>query len=285
MAGKPFDASLKDMIEEHARAWAELVMPGPILDAAVIDADASTVTAAADKVIRVRTMEGDCLLDLEAQSGHDAAKPGRMLLYSVVLEQRHHLPVRSVIVLLRREANSTSLTGVVELRHAPADPPYLTFHYTVVRLWQQPLAPLLAGPVGLLPLAPLTDEAAADLPGVVDQIIRRFRAETTRAEAAKMETATLILMGMRYEKTVVEQLFQGVTDMEESSGYQLIEERGMAKGEQRALIRTLLDLGRRKFGEPDANQLSAIQGIEDLARLDELIRRRDAVATWEELLA
>ena len=53
MAGKPFDASLKDIIEEYARAWAEQFTPGPILDVAVIDADVSTVTAAADKVIRV----------------------------------------------------------------------------------------------------------------------------------------------------------------------------------------------------------------------------------------
>ena len=61
------------------------------------------------------------------------------------------------------------MTGIVELRHTPPELPYHTFRYEVVRLWQQPLAPLLGGPVGLLPLAPLTDEAEADLPGVVDQ--------------------------------------------------------------------------------------------------------------------
>ena len=239
MAGKPFDASLKDIIEEYARAWAEQFTPGPILAVAVIDADVSTVTAAADKVIRLQTTAGECLLDLEAQSSFDADKPGRMLLYSVILNQRHRLPVRSVMVLLRREANATALTGVVELRYAPTEPPYLTFHYTVIRLWQQPLAPLLNGPIGLLPLAPLTDEAEADIQGVVDHVIRRLRVETPREEAAKMETATFILMGMRYDKAILARLYQGVRDMEESSGYQLI----MERGEQKALIRTLLDLG------------------------------------------
>ena len=281
MAGKPFDASLKDLIEEYARAWAEQFTPGPVLDVAVIDADVSTVTAAADKVIRVRSADGDCLLDLEAQSSFDADKPGRMLLYSVILNQRHRLPVRSVMVLLRKEANATALTGVVELRHAPTEPPYLTFHYTVVRLWQQPLAPLLTGPVGLLPLAPLTDEAEADIQGVVEYVIRRLRAETPRAEAAKMEAATFILMGMRYEKDFVARLFQGVPDMEESSTYQLI----MERGELRALLRTLLDQGRRKFGEPDDDQLSTIQGIKDIDRLNELLRRRDTATTWDELLS
>ena len=285
MAGKPFDASLKDMIEEYARAWAERFVPGPVLDVAVIDADASTVTAASDKVIRVGTADGECLLDLEAQSSYDAAKPERMLLYSVILNQRHHLPVRSVVVLLRPEANAGTMTGVVELRHAPAEPPYLVFRYTVVRLWQQPLAPLLVGPVGLLPLAPLTDEAAADLPGVVDHVIRRLRAETPRAEAAKMEATTFILMGMRYEKDFVARLFQGVPDMEESSTYQLILSKGVTLGEVRGQHKLILDLGRLKFGEPSPAQSSALMGISNLDRLAEVGCGILTAATWDELLA
>ena len=207
-----------------------------------------------------------------------------MLLYSVILNQRHRLPVRSVMVLLRKDANATALTGVVELRHSPAEPPYLTFRYTVVRLWQQPLAPLLAGPVGLLPLAPLTDEAEADLPGVVDRVIRRLRAETPRAEAAKMEVATLILMGMRYEKAILSRLFEGVPDMEESSGYQLILERGVAKGEMNAHHDLILDQGRQKFGEPSPDHLSTFSNINDLDRLKKVGRRIITATTWEELL-
>lgn len=245
----------------------------------------STVTAASDKVIRVRSAGGDCLLDIEVQSSYDAGLPRRLLLYSDLLNYRHELPVRSVVVLLRKEANAGTMTGLVELRHAPGDEPYHTFRYTVVRLWREPLAPLLAGPVGLLPLAPLTDEAEADLPGVVDHVVRRLRAETTREEAAKMEVATFILMGMRYEKAVLEQLYRGVPDMEESSGYQLIMERGVAKGEQRALVRTILDLGRMKFGEPEADQQVAIQQIDDLDRLGEMSRRIITATTWNELLA
>ena len=186
------------------------------------------------------------------------ASPRRLLLYSDLLGYRHELPVRSVVVLLRREANAGTMTGVLELRHAPGDVPYHTFRYEVVRLWQEPLAPLLAGPVGFLPLAPLTDEAEADLPGVVDHVVRRLRAETDRAEAAKMEVATFVLMGMRYEKEFVAQLFKGVPDMEESSTYQLIVERG----ERKALIRAIVEQGRLEIwrarcgstGRPPTNQ-------------------------------
>ena len=69
--------------------------------------------------------------------------------------------------------------------------------------------------------------------------------------------------------------------MEESSGYQLI----MERGERKALISTILDLGQLKFGEPEADQVSTLQGIKDLGRLKELLRRRDVAATWEDLLA
>ena len=281
MGGMPFDASLKDLIEEYARAWAERFSPGPVLDAEVIDADVSTVTAASDKVIRVRSPDGDCLLDIEVQSSYDANLPRRLLLYSDLLNYRHGLPVRSVVVLLRKEANAGTMTGLVELRHAPGDEPYRTFRYTVVRLWQQPLAPLLAGPVGLLPLAPLTDEAEADLPGVIDHVVRRLRAETDRAEAAKMEVATFVLMGMRYDEDVLERLYRGVPEMEESSGYQLI----MKRGERKALIRTVLDLGRLKFGDLDADQLASLQRTKDLDRLGEMSRRIITATTWDELLA
>lgn len=281
----PFDASLKDLIEEYARAWDERFSPGPVLDATVIEADVSTVTAASDKVIRVTSADGDCLLDIEVQSSHDAGLPRRLLLYSDLLNYRHELPVRSVVVLLRREANAGTMTGLVELRHAPGEEPYHTFRYTVVRLWREPLAPLLAGPVGLLPLAPLTDEAEADLPGVVDQVIRRIRAETSREEAAKMEVRTFILMGMRYEEEVLERLYQGVPDMEESSGYQIIEKRGMAKGERQSLIRSLLRLGRKKFGEPDAATLASVEQLTDVDRLQALTDRLLDVTSWEALLA
>ena len=121
MAGMPFDASLKDMIEEYARAWAERFAPGPVLDAEVIDADVSTVTAASDKVIRVRSAGGDCLLDIEVQSSYDANLPRRLLLYSDLLNYRHELPVRSVVVLLRKEANAGTLTFRLRVRGTGAN--------------------------------------------------------------------------------------------------------------------------------------------------------------------
>ena len=82
---------------------------------------------------------------------------------------------------------------------------------------------------------------------------------------------------MRYEKDFVASLFQGVPDMEESSTYQLIMERGEK--------RTLLRLGRKKFGEPDSATLSRIESLTDADRLHALTERLLDVTSWEELLS
>ncbi len=77
MSSKPFDATLKDLIEGDSAAWAALAGGGAALRVTVIDADVSTVTAAADKVIRVEEASGSWLLDLEPESRYAADAPDR----------------------------------------------------------------------------------------------------------------------------------------------------------------------------------------------------------------
>src|SRR5205823_5585325 len=111
---QPFDATTKDLVETHPEDWLEYL---GLRRAAVevVDADVSTVTAAADKVLRV--LEPDpWLMHLELQASRDRELPDRKLLYSVLLEHRHGLPVESTVVLLRPEAEGPELTGFLERR-------------------------------------------------------------------------------------------------------------------------------------------------------------------------
>jgi predicted transposase YdaD len=162
---------------------------------------------------------------------------------------------------------------------------YETFRYHVVRLWLEPLAPLLSASIGLLPLAPLTDEAAANLEPVVRRVNERLKNEAPPDLGGKLMTATFVLMGLRYDAELTAQLYREVTQMEESSTYQLILSRGEAKGRVQEARETLLDVGRLKFGEPDATQHTTIQGITDHQRLRALTVRVSSVSAWQELLA
>src|SRR5436309_15338635 len=109
-----FDATLKDMFEESPAAWPALV-GRPARDVAVIDADVSTVTGAADKVLHIRD-EPPWIHHVEFQAGPDATVPRRTNVYNAVLEDRHGLPVGSSVVLPRRESNLAVMYGRYERR-------------------------------------------------------------------------------------------------------------------------------------------------------------------------
>ncbi len=277
MSSKPFDVTLKDLIELEPAVWVDLLGFKGVRSAGTIDADISTLTAAADKVIRIEDARSVWLLNLEPVSSHSGDVPERVHLYSTVLNHRHGLLVRSVVLLLRREANASNLTGVFELCFPDEDTPYEVFRYRVMRLWEMPLRTLLEADLVAIPLAPLTDEAAEDLPEVMRRIEQRMRDETNSERADILRTATFVLLGLRYPDDVVEQLYQGVKEMEDSSTYRLI----VSKGEKKILLRQ----GTKKFGPPDEDALAALNRIKDLQALEDLGERLLEVATWQELLS
>jgi predicted transposase YdaD len=281
MSSKQFDATLKDLVEQDAVSWAVLAGCHGVRRVRLIDADVSTLTAAADKVFRVETDHGEELLDLEPESRYAADLPPRLHLYATVLGYRHELPVRSVALLLRREANASNLTGVLEVRRPGESEPYNVFRYAVIRVWELPTEPLLTGGLGLLPLAPLTDEAATDLIGVVARVENRLRAEASPDAANKLRMATFVLFGLRYKEDLATQLFRGVTVMEESTTYQMIMARGRLLGKREDLLLQ----GREKFGPPDGATVERIQSITDPQRLEQLLVRLLQVSDWQELLA
>ena len=98
---KPFDATPKGLLEIRPADW-----PAFLGDSArsveVVDADISTMTAAADKVLLVRSDDGDRIQHHDFQSGPDASLPRRTHVYNALLEDRHELPVDSVVFLLRQ---------------------------------------------------------------------------------------------------------------------------------------------------------------------------------------
>src|SRR5256885_16949396 len=131
MTTKPFDPTLKALVETEPESW-PILLGRPMGPTDVIDADIATVSGAADKVLRV-TADPPYLLHLEFVAGHDAATlPRKLHMRNGLLEDRHDLRVRSAAVLLRPEADSPQLTGLYE-RGFPDEEPYLRFRYQVVR--------------------------------------------------------------------------------------------------------------------------------------------------------
>jgi predicted transposase YdaD len=276
---KPFDVSTKELVWDGPAAWLARFGIGPPGPAAVIDSDITTLTAAADKVIRVGGPE-PYLVNLEFQSSHHKELVETTWFRQAALYHRHRLPVLTVIVLLRREANSPSFTGTFEIRMRDA---WQTnqYNYRVVRMWEEDPEPYLTSEINLVPLAPITNVTEDLLPGLVKRMAERISAEP-QPNAAKLWTAAYLLMGLRYSKEVASHLLEGVRGMQESTTYQAILSEGSVTGEQRLLILQ----GTRRFGKPDSATLAAIESIRDIEKLDALgVRLVDPdVRDWNGLL-
>ena len=103
---KPFDATTRNLVEMSPAEWSEF-LGTPVADPSrvrLIDANLSTVTADADRVIRLEDPIPWLRL-IEMQAGRDLDLMIRLHLYSTLLYSRHRLPVRTTLVLLRKAAD------------------------------------------------------------------------------------------------------------------------------------------------------------------------------------
>jgi predicted transposase YdaD len=261
----------------------------------VIDADIATVSGAADKVLHVGTPD-PYLLHLEFVSGHDVVElPRKIHVRNGLLEYRHDLPVRSVAILLRSEADSPRITGFYE-HSLPGEESYLQFQYRPIRVWQMSPEPLLTGGTALLPLAPISDVTEEDLPGIIKRMGERLRRPRERKKAGTVWAAAYLLLGLRYSPSLAALLFRGVVSMKESTTYQAILEEGRTEGrvegrsegraegaiaEAKKMLRLF---GSEAFGAPDSGTARSIDQINDLAQLEELCKRAPSARSWQELL-
>jgi predicted transposase YdaD len=300
---KPFDATTKDLLETDPGAWMAYLGLQPRGAVEVIDSDLSTVTAEADKVFRVAGPE-PYLVHIEMQSSADTTLPRRLLRYHVLLDYRHEMRVWSVAVLLRPEAEASTLTGSLDLR-LPDGQKIHDFRYNVVRAWRQSAEMILQGPLSTLPMALLADIPPEATQSTLQRIDERLVREATEPEAARLMSSTLLLAGLRFEKETIDQLSFGVRSMpllsskilKDSSTYQLLKER--MRPDLEAEIRAdlaekirveearslLLDLATDRFGAPTEPQKAILESIEDHGRLVRLCKKVGRLSTWEELLS
>ena len=294
---KQYDSASKFLVEEFPNDWlvlAGLQAQGPVR---LIDANLSTITAEADKVIRVDEAD-PWLMHIELQSSRDARIASRLFRYNALLDDRHGLPTRSVLVLLRDDADGPDLSGEYR-RSLPDGTEYLVFRYEVVRVWRQPVESILSGGLGILPLAPVSDLSAMPIEAVVEVLHRRLD-QVPPLLGNLLWEATSLLMGLRFHSDVVKSLLRGVGQMKESSVYQAILAEGRAEGRAEGLAeglaegriqqridsarRLLLRYGERRFGPIALENREIIEQTTDPDRLENWL---DLVpdtlaATWSE---
>jgi predicted transposase YdaD len=288
---KTFDAVTRSLLERHPTDWLNFL--GLIHDepARVVNSDLSTVTAEADKVIRV---EGPVpwLVHVELQTRFDKTLPRRLLPYNTLLNLRHDLPVHSVAVLLQAQADGEELDGVLRLR-SPDERCSLEFRYHVVRVWELPTEVLLSGGRGVLPLAPITASTEEGVPLIIEELKQRVDPAASSGEDREFWMATVLMTGLRFPWDKIEDWFRGITAMRQSSAYEHFVSEGRALGVKEGIKegsllearKLILRIGQRSFGPPDSTIQARIESIADLESLEQLLEKLLSSTGWSDLLA
>jgi predicted transposase YdaD len=294
---KPFDATLNSLIDLRADDWATFLADWvgiPRGPSSAVDTDLS-ITVQADKVFRIDGPD-PALVHLEMESSSALGIPADLMRYNVLLSHQLGLPVHSVLMLLRPRANASDQTGTY--RVVGSGRLILEFHYTVIRVWEEPAERFLAGGLGLAPLALLTNEADANLPAVFTRIEQELRTTGMPSKVAEeLLTATFVLGGLRYNEARLTELYRSVNmTLEDSTTYQWIVRKGLQEGIQKGLQQglqqgrsteaqsLLLRQGTKRFGVEPAVE-PRLRAVTDIERLERMADRIFDATSWDDLLA
>ncbi len=278
-----FDATLKDMGRESPRGFLATFDRPPSLPVKLLNVDLSTVTTAADLIFGL----GDPLQEavhLDFQASASAWKHADILVYNALIYAHYHVPVHSILVPLRPEAAHSNQTGDIQYAPRPGRG-RMDFAYEIVRLWQQPAEQLLAGDLGVTPLAMLGQlpdgQSLEERLGVVARnLVNRVVNEAPPDQVKKLLADAYLLTGLRVRRDIAKSIFRGVRAMQESDTYLAI----LDEGQEKALRNVILALGEDRIGPPDESVKESLNSITDLERLMRIVRQTPKATSWREIL-
>lgn len=279
-----FDATLKDLAREYPRDFVTTFAAPTSQPLSLLNVDLSTVTASADLAVGI----GDPLEEifhLDFQSTAKSDKHLDILVYNTLLHRHHKVPVHSLVVLLRRQAAHSNLSGAISYA-TRGERGKIDFRYEVVRLWEYSAEDLLSGKIGITPLAPLgklptevsMQEGLAD---IIQRLVDRLVKEAAPDRSKHLLTSAFLLTGLRVSVETAKELFRGASAMQESSTYVAIVDEGREKQNKRIILR----LGEKRLGSPDESARAKLAAISDIDRLEEITDKIFEVSSWQELFS
>jgi hypothetical protein len=278
-----FDATLKDMGRDSPEGFLAAFDRPPTVPVKLLNVDLSTVTTAADLILGL----GDPLVEavhLDFQSSAAAWKHADLMVYNALVFAHYHVPVHTIIILLRPKAAHGNLNGAVHYAPRPGRGS-MDFSYEIIRLWERPAEELLSADLSVTPLAMLgrLPEGVSVEDGlrvIAQQINERLEQEAPPEQVKKLLIDAFLLTGLRVRRSVAARIFGGVRAMHESDTYLMI----LEEGEEKALREVILALGEDCFGPPDESVKSSLKTITDLDRLKRIARQTRKASSWQDLL-
>ena len=174
-----FDATLKDMGRASPDGFLATFDRTPHGPWKLLNVDLSTVTTAADLMIGLGEPLEE-IVHLDFQSSAAAWKHADVLVYNALAFAHYHVPVHSLVLLLRPEAAHSNMNGTIAYGPRPGRG-NMNFGYELVRLWERPAQELLAADLGVVPLAmlgrlPERQSLEEGLASVAQRMVERIKA-------------------------------------------------------------------------------------------------------------
>jgi hypothetical protein len=278
-----FDATLKDMGRQSPQGFLAAFDQPPTLPVKLLNVDLSTVTRAADLILGIGEPLEE-IIHLDFQSGSAAWKHADLLVYNALLFGHFHVPVHTIIILLRPEAAHSNLNGVIGYAPRPGRG-RMDFSYEVVRLWERSAEELLGGDLGVVPLAilgrlPEGLSLEDGLTAVAQRVLERLVKEAPPDHVKKLLTDAFLLTGLRVRRDRAARIFRGVKAMEESDTYLAI----IDEGQEKAYREGILVIGEERLGPPEEAVRVQLANLTDLNRLKRMLRSAVKAANWQEIL-
>ena len=166
----------------------------------------------------------------------------------------------------------------------PGGTQFLEYRYNIVRIWELPPEIFLQSGIGILALAPLSCINEADLPKLVTKIRKRVERELSPADQVDFWGGLAILMGLRLEGGLIDQLLKGAKNMRGSSYAQMLIEEGREEGLLEEARKNILRIVRLRFGITDIQLESALASINDLSNLEQILDESIVVQNLDEFM-
>ncbi|MDJ0798057.1 MAG: Rpn family recombination-promoting nuclease/putative transposase [Calothrix sp. MO_167.B12] len=256
-----FDNVCKFLAENFSHDFAGWLLGEPIGLTKLSPTELLVQPIRADALI---LMESESIiLHLEFQTQPDVEIPFRMADYRLRMYRRYpQKQMRQVVIYLKPSASPLVQQNVFVI-------PGTRHQFEVIRLWEQPMEPLLEFP-GLLPFVILS--RTEDKVETLNEVAQRIENLTNKPEQSNVAAATSILAGLVLEKEVIRRVLREEI-MQESVIYQdIVAEataKGRAEGIQQGEVSLVLRQLKRRIGELNSHLEERVGGL-SVAQLEEL---------------
>jgi len=207
---------------------------------------------------------------VEFQTRWERDVPLRLIEYTARYKLRYHIPVDSVVVLLRRRE------GLEEEYRDET----IRFRYRLVRVWQMRGKDVLGEKeIWLYPFVPVMRSEERDIIAAEEEI---YNSRLERGIKADLLTALAIFSGFRGQEMVRELIRRRRDIMIESPAYEIIKEEGIREGLQQGMRQMLLETLEVKFETVPLRLMRQINEIQDTEALKMLHRQALKSSSIEE---